>query len=101
MRRSTLLALLLFCANTAVGTTLMWMNRPRTVADMPRSDLDWAERRRLRRMLDEAGVLPSVVRVCTVAPCTDGPAVFIADQLITRVVLPAMHAPTPVVEVRR
>jgi len=79
----------------------MWVNRPRTVATMSASDLDPVERRRLLDVLDDAGVMPEMVRVCTVAPCTDGPAAFVSGGRVRRVVLPHVDVPGPIVEVIR
>ncbi len=98
MSRSSLLALLLFSANTVAAVGLMWLNRPRTVATLSDSQLDPVERRRLQGLLYESGVVPSVVYVCTVAPCTSGPAIFLEDGSVVRVVLPQAEGPVPVVE---
>ena len=99
MSRSSLLALLLFMANTMAGMGLMWLNRPRTVATLSDAQLDPEERRKLQGLLYESGVTPSVVLVCTLQPCTDGPAVFLEDGAVVRVVLPEREGPVPVVEV--
>ena len=101
MNRSTLFALLLFCANTAVGVAIMWVNRPHTVASLGRAQLQPEAWQRLLNVLDEAQVMPSEVRVCSVAPCTDGPAVFVVDGQVRRLVLPQGEALGPLVEVLR
>jgi hypothetical protein len=101
MTRASLLALALFFCNTVAGAGLMWLNRPRTVATLPDDVLRPAESARLTTRLSEAGVVPGLVLVCRVSPCTDGPAVFVEDGRVQRLSLPESNALTPIVEARR
>jgi hypothetical protein len=101
MTRASLLALALFFCNTVAGAGLMWLNRPHTVATLPDDVLDTAERARLTRRLSDAGVVPGLVLVCRVSPCTDGPAVFIEDGRVQRLQIPETNARPLTVEAHR
>ena len=82
------LAIVLFLLNTVLTVLWLWDARPRTVATMDATVMGVEVRERLMSTLIDAGIDPRLVRVCEVSPCTEGPAIFVANGTLDRVLLP-------------
>jgi len=82
------LAIMLFLLNTGLTVLWLWDARPRTVATMDIHALEAPVYQRLLNALGEVGLDPRQVRVCEVGPCTDGPAIFVANGTLELALLP-------------
>jgi hypothetical protein len=82
------LAIVLFLLNTGLTVFWLWDARPRTVATMDLEGMDRAIHERLIRTLADAEIDPHMVRVCQAPPCTDGPAIFMDQGVLTQALLP-------------